>query len=178
MLLSPEDTRPSRAWAFFADAHAPLLLFAAIGGCNGNRAVHLDEGSEESSRRLGEGLGELIDVLVFVGLAIMIGRARPLARQLLQVHHRGMFSALPGRVLGPARRLQSRRAGCNEHSTRPLSPHGTPQLHIPVLQVRLCSVHSGRAQYKGGRAFLRGIVVLIPQVSDTVVRNVLAARSS
>src|SRR5262245_59131918 len=163
MLLSPEDTRPSRAWAFFADAHAPLLLFAAIGGCNGNRAVHLHEGSEESSRRLGEGLGELVDVLVFVGLAIMVGRARPLARQPLQVHYRRIFGALPRRVLSPARRLESRKAGCNEPSTRPVSPHGTPQSHIQVLQVRLGSVHSGRAQYKGRRAVLRGIVVLIPQ---------------
>jgi len=126
MLFSPDDARPSRARAFFADAHARLLLFAAIGGRKGNRAVHLDEGSEESSRRLGEGLGKFVDVLVFVGLAIMIGRARPFARQPLQVRRRGKLGALPGRVLSPTRCLENRRASCNEHSTRPVSPHGTP----------------------------------------------------
>src|SRR5215475_10421602 len=114
MLFSPDDARPSRARAFFADAHARLLLFAAIGGRKGNRAVHLDEGSEESSRRLGEGLG------------IMIVRARPFARQPLQVRRRGKLGALPGRVLSPTRCLENRRASCNEHSTRPVSPHGTP----------------------------------------------------
>src|SRR4051794_29964850 len=78
------DMRSARTGALLADAHAFLLLRRAICRRYRNGTMRGDEGLQELTGRRRKRHRQFIDVLIFVCLAIVIGRTRPLARQAFQ----------------------------------------------------------------------------------------------
>src|SRR5437868_5183004 len=109
------DMRSARTRALLADAHAFLLLRRAICRRYRDGTMHGDEGLQELTGRRRKRPRQTVDVLIFVCLAIVIGRARPLARQALQkVHSLLSLCARPWAACHCAFRAN----GCSRRSMR------------------------------------------------------------
>src|SRR5712671_3673350 len=88
------DASPPRAGAFFTHAYARLLLHSAMRRRYRDCTVHVDERLQEARSRDSERFRKPVDVLIFVRLAVVVGRARPLTRQALQETNRSIFGIL------------------------------------------------------------------------------------